>query len=132
MLILVAGVLELNLRDTLGTMTLSWEDIVTYARQLPEVEESTTYGTPCLKVAGKVFVNLRSGRDGGLAVKCTASDKEALVSSDDPAYYTIPHYDGYNYLLVRLELAEPEELFELVEDAWRIAAPAKVRKAYDS
>jgi hypothetical protein len=109
-------------------MTVSWEDVVAYAQQLPAVEESTSYGTPSLKVAGKLMCRLRTEDDGGLAVKCSPTDKEALISNDNPAYYTTPHYDGSNYVLVHLELAEPEELFELVEDAWHIAAPAKVRE----
>ena len=71
---------------------------------------------------------LRTEDDGGLAVKCSADDKAALVGGDDPAYYTTPHYDRSNYVLVRLELAEPDEVFELIEDAWDIAAPARLRK----
>jgi hypothetical protein len=113
-------------------MTTSWEDIVTYARRLPKVEESTSYGTPALKVAGKLMCRLRTEDDGGLAVKCSAADKAALVGRDDPAYYTTPHYDRSNYVLVHLELAESDELFELVDDAWRIAAPARLRNAHPS
>ena len=110
-------------------MGVSWEDVVAYALRLPAVEESTSYGTPSLKVAGKLMGRLRTEDDGGFALKCSATDKEALVGGDDPAYYTTPHYDGSNYVLVRLELAEPDELFELVEDAWHIAAPTKLRTA---
>lgn len=109
---------------------MTWDDVVAYAVTLPEVAESTSYGTPALKVAGKLMARLRSDADGGLAIKCSAVDKVALVGGDDPAYYTIPHYDGYNYVLVNLELAQPDELFELVEDAWHIAAPATLRKRH--
>lgn len=111
-------------------MSVTWEDVVAYAVRLPAVEESTSYGTPSLKVAGKLICRLRTEDDGGLALKCSASDKEALVGGDDPAYYTTPHYDGSNYVLVRLEQVEPEEVFELVQDAWHIAAPAKLRASH--
>jgi hypothetical protein len=107
---------------------VTWQDVVAYAVTLPEVAESTSYGTPSLKVAGKLMARLRTEDDGGLAIKCSAVDKEALVGSDDPAYYTTPHYDGHNYVLVRLEVAEPDEVFELIGDAWHIAAPATLRK----
>ena len=113
-------------------MTASWEDVVAYALQLPAVEESSSYGTPALKVAGKLIGRLRTEDDGGLALKCSAADKAALVGGDNPAYYTTPHYDRSNYVLVRLELAEPDEVFELVDEAWHIAAPAKVRNARPS
>lgn len=115
------------LGDRLERMAVSWEAVVAHAAQLPEVEVSTSYGTPALKVAGKLFARLRSEAEGGLAVKCSAVDKEALVSGEDPAYFTISHYDGHNYILVHLEQAEHDELFELLEEAWRIAAPQRVR-----
>ena len=103
-----------------------------YAVTLPEVAQSRSYRTPSLKVAGKLMARLRTEDDGGLAIKCSAADKEALVGGDDPAYYTTPHYDGYNYVLVRLELAEPDEVFELIGDAWHIAATATLRKRHTS
>lgn len=111
-------------------MAVTWKDVVAYAVTLPEVAESTSYGTPCLKVAGKLMARLRTEDDGGLAIKCSTSDKLALVSGDDPAYYTTPHYDGHDYVLVHLDLAESGEVFELVADAWHIAAPATLRKRH--
>lgn len=109
-------------------MAIGWEDVVAFAVTLPEVAESTSYRTPSLKVAGKLMARLRTESEGGLALKCSAADKEALLAGGNPAFYTTPHYDGYDYILVDLELVDAEELFELVTDAWRIAAPATVRK----
>ena len=106
---------------------MTWVDVVAHAVTLPEVAESTSYGTPSLKVAGKLMARLRTEDDGGLALKCSTADKDALVGGDDPAFYTTPHYDGHNYVLVNLDMVDPDELFELVEDSWRIAAPPKVR-----
>ena len=111
-------------------MSLTWEDVVAHALTLPEVSESTSYGTPSLKVAGKLMARLRTEAEGGLAIKCYAIDKVALVGGDYPAYYSTPHYDGYNYVLVRLELASPDEVSELIADAWHIAAPATLRKRH--
>lgn len=111
-------------------MAMTWDDVVALATELPEVEVSTSYGTPALKVAGKLMGRLRTDSDGSLALK--TSDKEALVASDDPAYFTTPHYDGYNYVLVNLELADAGEMPELLDDAWQIAAPPKVKKQHSS
>jgi hypothetical protein len=111
---------------------VTWEDVVAHAVALPEVAESTSYGTPSLKVAGKLMARLRTEDDGGLAIRCSAVDKEALVGGDDPAYYTTAHYDGYNYVLVHLELAEAREVFELIGDAWHLAAPAALRRRHTS
>ena len=110
----------------------SWDDVVAIARELPSVEESTSYRTPSLKVAGKGFARLRTEAEGGLVLTCSLEEKEALLASGDPAYYTTPHYDGYGAILVNLDKVDPGQLRELIEEAWRIKAPARLRKAFDA
>ncbi|HEX4249237.1 MAG TPA: MmcQ/YjbR family DNA-binding protein [Pseudonocardia sp.] len=109
-----------------------WAELVTMAGELPAVEESTSYRTPALKVAGKTFARLRTEAEGGLMVLCSPAEKEALLASGDPAFYTTPHYDGYGSVLVDLARVDPQQLRELLEEAWRLKAPAKLRKAHDS
>lgn len=113
-------------------MSIAWENVVAFAVTLPDVSESTSYGTPSLKVAGKLMGRLRTEAEGGLALKCSAADKEALVGGPDPAFYTTEHYAGYNYVLVDLEHVDSDELFELITDAWLIAAPARLRKEHSN
>ena len=113
-------------------MPVSWDDVVTFASTLPEVAESTSYGTPAVKVAGKLIGRLRTDADGGFALRCSATDKAALVQGDDAAFYTTPHYDGYDYVLVDLDAVDADELFELVDAAWYLVAPATVRKGRDA
>lgn len=109
-------------------MPVTWSEVVDFAVTLPEVAESTSYRTPSLKVAGKIMGRLRTEADGALALKCSTVDKESLVTGDDPAFYTTSHYDGHDYVLIDLDLVDRDELFELVEEAWHIAAPVKLRK----
>lgn len=110
----------------------TWDDVVAIARALPEVEESTSYSTPALKVRGKGFARLRSEAEGGLVLMCQIDEKQALLASGDPAFYTTPHYDGYGAILVDLEKVGHDVLVELIEDAWRERAPARLRKAFDT
>lgn len=110
----------------------TWDDVVAIAKGLPEVEATTSWQTPSLKVKGKFFARLRTEAEGGLAIVCDASEKEALLASGDPAFYTTPHYDGYNMILVDLERVERARLAELIEDAWFIKAPIRVRKAFEA
>jgi hypothetical protein len=46
-------------------------------------------------------------------------------------FFTTPHYDGWPYVLVRLETVSLEQLEELVEDAWRIRASKKLVTEYE-
>jgi hypothetical protein len=110
----------------------TWDDVLSIARALPEVEESTSYRTPALKVKGRGFARLRTEAEGGLVLMCQMDEKEALLASGDPAFYTTPHYDGYGAILVDLEKVSREQLAELIEDAWREKAPARLRNAHDA
>lgn len=106
----------------------TWEEVVRLASALPEVEESTWYGTPGLKVAGKGFARLRTEAEGGLVLMCGLDEKAALLESGDPAFFTTPHYDGYGSILVDLDKIDVEQLRELLTDSWLLKASPKVRK----
>lgn len=110
----------------------TWEEVVAIASGLPGVEESTWYRTPGLKVAGKGFARLRAEAEGGLVLMCDHAEKEALLASGDPAFYTTPHYDGYGSIIVDLRRVERAQLVELITESWRRKAPAKLRTAFDS
>lgn len=110
----------------------SWDDVVRIGSALPEVEESTWYRTPALKVRGKGFARLRSEAEGLLVLMCSLEEKEALLACGDPAFSTTAHYDGYGAILVDLDRIDPEQLAELVEEAWRRKAPATLLRKHDA
>ncbi len=109
----------------------SWDDVVRIGCALPEVEESTSYRTPALKVRGKGFARLRTEAEGGLMLACPIEEKQALLSCGDPAFFTTPHYDGYGSILVDLTRIGLDQLAEMIEDAWRVKAPTAVRRRHD-
>ncbi|MEU0500783.1 MmcQ/YjbR family DNA-binding protein [Nocardia sp. NPDC005998] len=109
-------------------MAMTWQQVVALATELPEVAESTWWRRPALKVGGKGFARLRSEAEGGLALVCEMAEKEALLASGDPTFYTTPHYDGYPHILIDLDRIEPDQLREMLDAAWWLSAPAKLRK----
>jgi hypothetical protein len=58
-------------------------------------------------------------------------DKEALLACDPEKFFTEPHYNGFPAILVRLPLIEPDELEELIVDAWRCQAPRALVQAWE-
>jgi hypothetical protein len=56
--------------------------------------------------------------------------KEALIAEDPAVYFTTPHFDGYPAVLVRLGAIEPDELRDLLRDAWLTQAPKRMAGAY--
>ena len=104
-----------------------WQDVVELARDLPETVESTSYGRPALKVRGKFVAALRSGPDA-LVLRCDLEEKPFLLEARPDILFETPHYEGWAYVLLRLD-ASPDELREFLIDSWLLAAPKKLADA---
>ena len=105
---------------------MTFADVAALALPLPGVALGTSYGTPALRVAGKLLARLRE--DGDLVLKVEDGLREALIATQADVFHTTPHYDGYPVLLVRLAVADPEQIAGLVERAWGQLASAKLRR----
>ena len=102
------------------------------ARKLPGVEESSSYGTPALKVKGRFMCRLRSEAEGALAIRCDFVDRQILLQADPEVFFVTEHYQEYPMILVRLDKIRLSALPDLIERAWRMAAPAKLVAEYDA
>ena len=103
---------------------VTWEDVVAVARELPEIEESTSYGRPALKVRGKFFAALRTDPDA-IVVKCDLEEKPLLLDAHPNVLFETPHYHGWGYMLVKTE-ASIDDMREFLIDSWLLAAPKKL------
>jgi len=102
------------------------------ALKLPGVEESTSYGTPSLKVKGKIMSRLRTEAEGALALRCDFVDRQILLQADPDAFFLTDHYVNYPMILVRLNKVRRSALPDLIERAWRLAAPPRLVEERDS
>jgi len=109
-----------------------WEDVRAIGARFPGVEEGTSYGTPSLKVRGKFLCRMRTNPDALVMRVIDLQDAQALLRGQPDVFFVTPHYDNYPVVLVRLEAVDPEQLAELVEDAWRLQAPKRVVAAFDA
>lgn len=98
---------------------------------MPGTMESTSYGTPSVKVAGKVLSRLRTEAEGGLALYCDFIDREMLLQADPEAFFLADHYRNYPMILIRLDKVRPDALPDLVERAWRMRANKKMIGLYE-
>ncbi len=111
----------------------TWEDVVAIGTRFPRVEVGTSYGTPALRVAKRGLIcRLRTNPDALVLRVIDMGDREALLQGDPEVFFTTPHYDGYPYVLVKLDRVDPVELAELIEDAWRLQAPKRVAAEHDA
>ncbi len=111
-----------------------WGTVRRIASSLPGAEESTTYGQPCFKVAGKLFVWLSPDKtaDGALAVRVDPGELPLFVETAPERYFQTPHYHGHPILLIRLDQVDPRELAERIEDSWLLRAPKRLVDGYVS
>lgn len=92
------------------------------AAALPDVAEGTAYGSPALKVGGKMFACMaihRSAEPGSLAVRMSVVERDLRVETDPDKYYVTPHYVGHPVVLARLSRLDDDELKELLEVGWQ-------------
>ncbi len=91
-------------------------------RTLPDVEVTTSWGQPALKVRGKMFVCIashKSAEPDTLVVRMSIDDRDALIAEDPDTYYLKEHYVGYPCVLARLTRIQPDALRDLVTGAYR-------------
>ena len=56
--------------------------------------------------------------------------KQALLESFPDVFFTIPHFEGYPAVLVRLERVDLDLLSEVVTDAWLLRAPKRIAREW--
>jgi hypothetical protein len=103
-------------------------------RTLPDVEVTTTWGQPTLKVRGKMFVCIashKSAEANTLVVMMDFADRDALVEDDPGTYYLKEHYVNYPCVLVRLSRVHADALRDLIAGAHRFVS-ARVQKKKSS
>ena len=57
-------------------------------------------------------------------------EKEAVLAGNPAAFFTIPHFDGFSAVLVRLEKVRSKALREVVIDGWLACAPPPLAERY--
>ena len=95
--------------------------------QLPGVEEGLSWGTPGLKVKGKMILRIREPQV--IVICCDFDEKELLMQAAPEIYFQTDHYKGSPHILIRLSEISNEELDSRIEKAWRLVAPKKLTRS---
>jgi len=102
------------------------------ARTLPDVEVTTSWGAPALKVRGRMFACMashKSAEPNTLVVMMDFPDRDALVEDDPATYYLKDHYLNYPCVLVRLSRVRADALRDLIGGAHRFISARAPRKS---
>jgi hypothetical protein len=129
---------------------VSLDEVSRMARALPEVVEAESRGGRSWSVAEQPGASQRSRKGRSrtfawerafskadlrrfgdetppqgviLAIRVAdLSEKEAVLAANSEAFFTIPHFDGYAAVLVRLDEVTEDALREALLDGWRACA----------
>lgn len=99
---------------------------------LPGVEASTAYGSPALKVRGKLLACVpthRSAEPGSLAIRVGFDDRAELLAAAPDVYYVTDHYLNYSAVLVRLSAITPDVLRDLLGKAHKYVTADATRRS---
>ncbi len=103
----------------------SFKAVELIGRTLPDVEVTTAWGQPALKVRGKMFMCIashKSAEPNTLVVMMDFPDRDALIEDAPGTYYLKDHYLNYPCILVRLSRVHPDALRDLVIGAHRFVS----------
>lgn len=96
------------------------------ALAFPGTEVSTSYGTPSVKVRGKILSRWRTEAEGALAIRCDLLDRQIMLQMNPTVFFLTDHYVNYPMVLMRLEAVSRPLLLDVVERAWRLVAPERL------
>lgn len=100
------------------------------ALSLPEATEKETWGHPTFRVRNKMFAS--AGTDLSTATVKSTLDEQRALTQMDPDTFSVPAYVGkHGWIGILLDRVDPDELRELVVEAWRMTAPKRLVKAWD-
>src|SRR5256886_14675565 len=120
------------------------DDVARMASELPEVTEGERHGNRTWSVGGEAFAwdrpfskadirrfGEQTPPDGPiLAVRVEdLGEKEAVLAANPEAFFTIPHFDGYSAVLIKLPNVSARALRDALTDGrLSLAPPAPARQ----
>ncbi|HET7182768.1 MAG TPA: MmcQ/YjbR family DNA-binding protein [Candidatus Limnocylindrales bacterium] len=105
----------------------TFQDVREIALGLPEVNEVVTWGTDInFRVNQKMFVI--GGEDAtAVTVKASITTQAELLDLDPETFGKAAYVGRFGWVTVQLARVDRATLEQLLRDAWRATAPAKLR-----
>ena len=107
----------------------TFDDVRSMAMALPEVEEVVTWEVDItFRVRRKIFAIGGEGAER-VSIKATLDQQADLLDLDPETFQRAAYTGRFGWVTVDLRRVEPALLDDLLRQAWRSVAPAKLREA---
>jgi hypothetical protein len=102
----------------------------TFALSLPDVEERETWDTATFRVRSKIFL-MFSEAERHAWIKSVHDEQRALIAMDADTWFAPPYVGPSGWVGAVLSKADGDEVRELIIEAWRMTAPARLVETFD-
>ncbi|MFL6003010.1 MAG: MmcQ/YjbR family DNA-binding protein [Nocardioides sp.] len=106
-------------------------DVVALSGRLPDIVLKEYRHWTSITFRGRGFAWVDHTKDTAM-VKSTHSEREAMIGSDPETFAAGWASRSTAWVSIELRAADPEEVFEILADAWRMTATKKAVAAYDA
>jgi hypothetical protein len=106
------------------TKGLTFDAVREIGLKLPGTEEGTAWGTPVLRVGGRIFTGIaihKSAEPNSLVVYVDPATRDEMIAEQPELYYTAAHYENYPCVLARLTKLRRDVLEDLLRMSHRYA-----------
>jgi hypothetical protein len=99
---------------------VDFEAVRALAREFPDLQESTMYGSPAVKLGKRLVACLPihpSAEPASLAVRTDFEQRAAFLTDDPGTFYVTDHYVNHPVVLVRLARVRHDQVRDLLAAA---------------
>lgn len=111
---------------------MTFDDVRAIALKWPEVTDGTSYGTPALKVRGKLLTRLKEDGESLVLFDVEHDERAMLIETQPKLFYFTDHYRDWPMVLLRLPKARRQAVEGFLLRRWRALASKKALKTFDT
>lgn len=110
----------------------TFEDFAASALALPQAHRQITWGsTHTFRVGEKIFA-MGAPEGAHVSLKASKEDQAELIAAAPGAFSPAPYVGRFGWVQAALDAVDPDELSELLTEAWRRTAPRRLVTAFDA
>jgi hypothetical protein len=110
---------------------MTFEDVRAIALELPGVSEASARGVHSFMVRRTLFLRLLADGET-LLLRTDRFERDHLLTTASGVFFVTPQIREHPWVFARLRDADPPQLRELIQDAWRRTAPRTLVDAFDA